>query len=241
MNGNGVFITGTDTGVGKTLVTAAIAGFLRDRGVRVGVMKPVTSGCAVVDGKLISEDAEMLKWASGCTAPDADIAPYLLKAPLAPSVAAAREGVQIQFDTIYQAYQRLAAGHEFMLVEGVGGLLAPLAGKLFVADLCLSLQLPLIIVARASLGTVNHTLLTCYCARQLGIKILGIIINQYLDNPGPAELYAPQMIAELSGFPVFGTLPQVSGANEVVMVEKLVQAIKSGPLSNRLLKELPIG
>jgi len=240
MKGKGVFITGTDTGVGKTFITAAIARFLHDRGMSVGVMKPVTSGCVMVGGKLVSEDAELLKRASSCTAPDADIAPYLLKAPLAPSIAAAQEGVQIRFDTILQAYRRLEAGHDFVLVEGAGGLLAPLTEKQFIADLCLSLQLPLLVVARPNLGTVNHTLLTCFCAKKLGIEVAGIIINQYPENPGPAETYAPEMIAALSGSPVLGTLPQVEGNNETIMVENLVEAIKRSPLSNSLIKELAI-
>jgi len=240
MKGKGVFITGTDTGVGKTFITAAIARFLRDRGMRVGVMKPVTSGCVMIGEKLVSEDAELLKWASSCTAPDTDIAPYLLKAPLAPSIAASQEGVQIQFDAILQAYQRLEAGHDFVLVEGAGGLLAPLTQDLFIADLCLVLRLPLLVVARPNLGTVNHTLLTCFCARKLGIKVSGTIINRYPVNPGQPEKYAPEMIASLSGSPVLGILPQVEGNYETVMIENLVEAIKRGPLSTNLLKELAI-
>jgi dethiobiotin synthetase len=240
MKGKGVFITGTDTGVGKTFVTAAIARFLNQRGMRVGVMKPVTSGCVMVGEKLVSEDAELLKWASSCTAPDSDIAPYLLKAPLAPSIAASQEGVQIQFDAIFQAYQRLAATHDFVLVEGAGGLFAPLTQDLFIADLCLMLQLPLLVVARPNLGTVNHTLLTCFCAEKLGIEVAGIIINQYPENPGPAEKYAPDMIASLSGSPVLGTLPQVEEKNDSAKIENLVEAIKRGPLSTNLIKELAI-
>ncbi len=240
MKGKGVFITGTDTGVGKTFTTAAIARFLHDRGMRVGVMKPVTSGCVMVGGKLVSEDAELLKWASSCTAPAADIAPYLLKAPLAPSVAAAMEGVEIRFDNIVQAYKRLESGHDFMLVEGAGGLLAPLTEKLFIADLILSLQLPLIIVARPNLGTVNHTLLTSFCAEKLGITVLGVIMNQYPDVPGPAEKYAPEMITKLSGVPLLGMLPHVEGRNETAMVENLAEAIRRRPLANNLLKELKI-
>jgi dethiobiotin synthetase len=194
----------------------------------------------MVGGKLVSEDAELLKWASSCSAPDTDIAPYLLKAPLAPSIAATQEGVQIQFDTILQAYRRLEAGHDFVLVEGAGGLLAPLTEKQFIADLVFYLQLPLLVVARAGLGTVNHTLLTCCCAKNYGLEIAGVIINQYPQNPGAAENYAPAMIAALSGSPVLGTLPQVEGNNATVMLEKLAEAIKTGPLSNSLLKELAL-
>jgi dethiobiotin synthetase len=240
MTGKGVFIAGTDTGVGKTLTTAAIARFLHQRGIHVGVMKPVTSGCAIVKGELVSEDAELLKWASSCGAAATDIAPYLLKAPLAPSVAAAMENVQIRFDKIRKAYRRLAEQHDFLLVEGAGGLFVPLTGNLFISDLILSLQLPLIIVTQPNLGTINHTLLTCFCAKRLGIEVSGIIINQYPDDPGPAEKYAPDLIAELSGIPVLGMLPQVEGGNETAMVENLAESITRGQLSNNLLKELKI-
>jgi dethiobiotin synthetase len=240
MTGKGVFITGTDTGVGKTLTTAAIARFLHGREMRVGVMKPVTSGCAAVERKAVSEDAELLKWASSSDAADTDIAPYLLKAPLAPSVAASMEGVTIKFDTIRQAYRRLEAQNDFVLVEGAGGLLVPLTEKLLITDLILSLQLPLIIVTRPNLGTINHTLLTCFCAKKLGIKVSGIIINQYPEKPGPAEKYVPEMLAELSGTPVLGILPMVEGRNALSLVEKLGETVKRGPLGKNLLKELKI-
>ena len=121
-------ITGTDTGVGKTIVAATIARLLHQRGVNVGVMKPVTSGCREVDGRLVSEDAELLAWAAGCDSADPDTAPYRLKEPLAPSVAASREGVRIDFSRIRDAYDRLASRHDVVIVEGAGGLMVPLAG-----------------------------------------------------------------------------------------------------------------
>jgi dethiobiotin synthetase len=127
-----------------------------------------------------------------------------------------------------------------MLVEGAGGLLAPLTEKLFVADLILSLQLPLIIVTRPGLGTVNHTLLTSFWAEKLWIKVSGIIMNQYPEVPDPAAKYAPGMIAELSGVPFLGTLPDVETSGETAMIENLAEAVRRRPLATNLLKELKI-
>ena len=147
-----IFVTGTDTGVGKTVVTAALALLLRERGVNVGVMKPVTSGCVERGDSLVSEDAELLAWAAGVPL-DNDCAPYCLRTPIAPSVAAARENVRIDFSRIGDAFERLKAHHDFVLVEGAGGLMVPLSGGLMVADLVLALKLPLLVVARPNLGT----------------------------------------------------------------------------------------
>ncbi|HET6419082.1 MAG TPA: dethiobiotin synthase [Geobacteraceae bacterium] len=222
MTAGGVFITGTDTGVGKTVVTAVLAKLLRDRGFKAGVMKPVTSGCAVAGGKLISEDAELLKWASATRSPDADIAPYLLREPLAPSVSAAIDGVNIQFDAILHSFLRLTAANDFVLVEGAGGLMVPLTENRLVSDLIRVLDLPLIIVARPNLGTVNHTLMTCFCAKRMDIEVKGIIIGNYPENPGTAEVYAASMIEEFSGVPVLGVFPHIESENQKMQVEGII-------------------
>ncbi len=234
MTGRGIFITGTDTGVGKTVATAVLARILRSRGIRVGVMKPVTSGCAVVDGQLVSDDAELLKWASAAGAPDKDISPYLLKAPLAPSVAASMDGTRICFDTIVEAYERLAVTHDFILVEGAGGLMVPLTGNLMVSDLIGCLRLPALIISRPDLGTVNHTLMTCFCAKQTGIEVKGIIVNNYPENPGDAEKYAPGMIEERSGVPVIGIFPHVTQKDPKAQVETILEKIH-GPSVEKIL------
>jgi dethiobiotin synthetase len=225
MTGKGIFITGTDTGVGKTIATAVISRVLRDHGVKVGVMKPVTSGCIVVNGKLVSEDAELLKWASSTTAPDADIAPYLLSVPVAPSVAATLDGVRICFSTIRAAYKRLAAVHDIVLVEGAGGLMVPLVENLLVSDLIGYLGLPALVVSRPNLGTINHTLMTCFCAKQMGIEIIGIIVNNHPETPGPAEKYAPTIIEERSGVPVLGIFPHLYEADPVKLTEAVYRNI----------------
>lgn len=234
MHTKGIFVTGTDTGVGKTAVAAAIARYLKGTGVAVGVLKPVTSGGVEIDGTLVSEDAELLKSAADCASPAEDIAPYVLREPIAPSEAARLDGVTVSYPRIREAFDRLAARHDFLVVEGAGGLLVPLADDLLVADLAERLELPLLIVARPDLGTVNHTLMTCECARSRGIAILGIVINGQPEQPGAAEAYAPRLIERLSGIPVLGVLPRISGTDEARMVERLADSLEGGALAATL-------
>ena len=237
---NAIFITGTDTGVGKTVVTAALARLLREQGVNVGVMKPVTSGCLERGDSLVSEDAELLAWAAGVPL-DEKCAPYCLRAPVAPSVAAAKENVRIDFSRIQDAFESLQTRHDFVLVEGAGGLMVPISGGLMVADLVLALKLPLLVVARPNLGTVNHTVLTCFTAKQLGIDVRGTIINSYPDKPDTAEEYAPHLIDSLSGAPLLGVFPKVEGTNQRAVVETLAHRLSGEATTKILLREMGVG
>ncbi len=221
----GMFITGTDTGVGKTVVAAAIARYLSRKGYAVGVLKPVTSGGVKRGDSLVSQDAELLRWASGCTAPCHITSPYVFREPIAPSEAAHRVGREIGFEPIREAYEQLSLSHELVIVEGAGGLLVPLGPDLLVADLPARLGLPLLIVSRPDLGTVNHTLMTCECALSRHIRTLGIVINGRSDSPAGAEEYAPRLIAELSPVPFLGALPRMTSSDEKDLVEKLAPAV----------------
>ncbi len=237
--GRGIFVTGTDTGVGKTVVAATLARLLRRRGVNVGVVKPVTSGCIEQDGVLVSEDVELLSWAAGDASPLADRAPYLLRAPLAPSVAAEQEGVRIDFSTIEAAVQRQVAAHDFVIVEGAGGLMVPLAGGLMVADLIVRLGLPALVVARPDLGTVNHTCLTVFTARQLGIDVRGTIVANYPAAPDAAQASAPHMLDSLSGAPLLGIFPHIGDADGLTeVVEELASRLEGEPTTRILLREI---
>jgi len=232
----GLFVTATDTGVGKTIVTAALARILRLRGVNVGVMKPVTSGCPERNGELVSEDAELLAWAAGIECDD-DVAPYRLREPLAPVEAAKRDGVKIDFSRIAESYQRLSARHDFVLVEGAGGLMVPLNGGLLIADLANHLKLPLLVVARPDLGTINHSVLTCFAAGQLGLEVTGVIVNRFPVNPGLAEKGAPHQIGSLCGAPILGIWNDISGTAEQV-VEQLAEQFNADPKSDIILRIL---
>lgn len=239
-NSKGIFITGTDTGVGKTVVSAVIARLLNRRGISVGVMKPVTSGCIQTERGLVSEDAALLQWAAQLPDNDPDMTPYLLKEPLAPSVAAELDQVRIDFATIKAAYERLSHKYRFVIVEGAGGLMVPLAGGLLMADLINYLGLPLAVVARPNLGTVNHTLLTTFSAGQMGIDVKGIIVNNYPATPGKAEEYAPHMLGSLSGAPLLGVFPHMDAQDRQTMVAELVSVLERDPATDIMLRELGV-
>lgn len=234
----GIFITGTDTGVGKTIAAAALARILKLRGINVGIMKPVTSGCSSRDGRLVSDDAELLAWAAGASSVTPDNAPYLFTDPIAPSEAASHEGVRIEFGLIRDAYERLARQHDFVIVEGAGGLMVPLAGGLLIADLINDLQLPTLVVTRPNLGTINHTLLTTYAAKQMGISVAGIIINNYPAQPDEVESYAPHLLGSLASAPILGVFPKIDADEPKRLVELLVEQLIPHLLTPFLLKEL---
>jgi len=237
MTAKGIFITGTDTGVGKSIASAAIAMLLKRKGHSVGVMKPVTSGCTERDGHLVSEDAELLCFAAGVPVTP-DCAPYLLKAPLAPSMAASLQGVRIDFQVIRDAYLRLAEKFDYVIVEGAGGLMVPLAGGLLISDLACHLGLPIAVVARAGLGTINHTLLTTFSGRNLGLEVKGVIVNRYPDLPDQAEAYAPHLISSLSGSLLLGVFPEVQGADDRRVVEGGVALLEQDPATEIMLREM---
>ena len=238
MAGKGIFITGTDTGVGKSIAAATLARLLHERGMNVGVMKPVTSGCREKNGRLVSEDAELLAWGAGLDRVDADVAPYLLREPIAPAEAAGREGVRIDFQHIGEAFARLISRHDFVIVEGAGGLMVPLAGGLLIANLVNHLSLPLLVIARPNLGTVNQTLLTCFAARQLGIAVSGVIINNYPEQPGIAEQSAPHLIASLAGAPLLAIFPHLEGDDLREVVARLAARLAGEPATRILLREI---
>src|SRR5450631_325272 len=182
----GCFITGTDTGVGKTVVTAALAATLRRQGLRVGVMKPVETGCPLKDGHFLPQDALFLRAASGCTASQDLITPYTFAEALAAAIAAELAGVTINIDYIRSCYEKLLAGHDIVLVEGAGGLLVPLTNHLCMHDIAVELGLPVLVVARNMLGTINHTALTVTVARERS-HVLVVVLNS-TQAPDPFDL-----------------------------------------------------
>ena len=206
----GVFITGTDTGVGKTLVTTALALCLKQRGISVGVMKPIETGYGG-DGASGS-DAARLYAAAGMTDPVECMSPYRFPDPLAPLDAARRAGIPIETRKIRAAFRTLAARHEFMLVEGAGGVLVPIAEKAEMRDLIVEMGLPVIVVGRTAIGGVNHVLLTVEALARRRIAVAGIILNRTKDaTPGTVdgmqEASTLALLRERAGVPVVGPLP----------------------------------
>ncbi|HTB33822.1 MAG TPA: dethiobiotin synthase, partial [bacterium] len=167
--GPGLFISGTDTGVGKTWVACRLAEWGRAQGWRMGVLKPAESGAG--------GDARALIRASGKAWPLGLARPYAFRLPLAPAVAAAAEGRRVRLGPIRKALAAVAAQSDWTLVEGAGGLLVPYAPGLDGAALAAKLGLPVLLVARAGLGTINHSLLSVEAARLRGLRVLGVLLN----------------------------------------------------------------
>jgi dethiobiotin synthetase len=187
----GVFITATDTGVGKTYITEQIARTLIDLGVDVGAMKPFSAGPKA------ENDAVYLKSKLKLKDPLTLINPISVKQPLAPYAA----NKHLKLNKVFKAYKQLEAKHDLVLVEGVGGALVPLTQKYFVADLIKDLNLPAIIVARAGLGTINHTFLTIEALNKRNIAIMGIIMNGFTGKE-LSEKNNAEVIEELAGVTV---------------------------------------
>jgi dethiobiotin synthetase len=178
MQRRGIFITGTDTGVGKTTVACGLAAALSRQGKQVGVLKPAETGCEPgPDGSLVAADGERLRFFSGCTVQPSLCCPYKFPEPLAPAVAAERAGRAIEIGHIAEAYDALAAQHDLILVEGAGGLLVPITDQLTFADLAARLDLPVLLVIGNRLGAINHALLTAENARMRGLRLAGYIVN----------------------------------------------------------------
>ncbi|MEK6692038.1 MAG: dethiobiotin synthase [Nitrospirota bacterium] len=204
----GIFITGTDTCIGKTVISGALAIALKEMGYDVGVMKPIETGCRRSGKKLIPSDAIFLKKTSGSRDSLDLINPYRFKRPLAPAVASELEGVKIDISRILRSFELLKKRHDIVIVEGAGGILVPINKDYFFLDLIRDMGIPIIIVARPGLGTINHTLLTIRCAREHGIPVIGFIINHSnRSKPDPSEVTNPLVIKRLSNIPLIGVFP----------------------------------
>jgi dethiobiotin synthetase len=206
----GLLITGTDTGIGKTLIAGAIAAHLRRQGLRVGVLKPAASGCVNRREGLVSEDAEFLAHCADAPHPLDIIAPQRFAEPLAPAVAAQRLGVLLDWDAIQRSMNTIARDSDVLIVEGVGGIMVPMDAKHTMLDVAQWLKLPAVVVARPNLGTINHTLLTVNALRDAKVKVPGVVINRYpAEMPSVAEETNPRAIEKWGKVPVLCIVPDV--------------------------------
>ena len=203
----GCFVTGTDTGVGKTVVTAALLHALRTRGVRVLPMKPIAAGAELQQGEWINDDTMLLMAAAGA-APDLarDVTPILLREAIAPHIAAAREAREVALQPVLEAFGRLADRTDYMVVEGVGGFHVPLGPSLDTVDLARALALPVVLVVGLRLGCLNHALLTAQAIRAAGLRLAGWIGNT-LDPAMPVLRENVQALDERLHAPRLGLLP----------------------------------
>lgn len=172
------FVTGTDTEIGKTLISAAILHALVETGVRACGMKPVAAGAEMRDGRLHNDDADMLAAAGNVALPPHITTPYMLREPAAPHIAAALEGVSIDMVPIIAAYAEVAAASDAVVVEGVGGFRVPLNALDDTADLARELNLPVILVVGMRLGCINHALITAEAIAARGLVISGWVANE---------------------------------------------------------------
>jgi dethiobiotin synthetase len=199
----GLFITATDTGVGKTEVACALVSGGRAAGLDVGAMKPAQSGA--VAG--VAGDAERLREAAGGGDPLELVCPYQFQPPLAPGVAARLAGVEVSLPRLLEAARTLAARHAALVVEGAGGLLVPLTPKETFADLAVALGLPVLVVARAGLGTVNHAALTVEALRARRLEVAGVVLNRTGPDDDPSVPWNAAEIERLTGARVLASLP----------------------------------
>ena len=215
------FVTGTDTGIGKTVVTAGLARYVSAR-YQVGVFKPVQSG--VTD--LYESDASYLSRAIGYPGPCEDSFTYSFEEPLAPILAAEYAHVSISLEKILEMYGHVTKRSEFILVEGAGGLMVPVAENVLMADIAIACNLPLLIIARPDLGTINHILLTVHTARSLGIQVRGVIINGYRgSSSGPDIDKTVSLIREFGDIEVLGVIPWIDASDTMSVIDQISQWI----------------
>jgi len=200
----GLFVSGTGTEVGKTVVAAMLARTLAEEGKRVAVFKPAVTGLEE-EGET---DHALLRRASGSSQGDTEIAPYRYQPPASPHLAAALAGEEIEPERLRQAARAAAANADAIVCEGVGGLLVPLSPTYLVRDFAADLGYPLVIVASPGLGTINHTLLTLESARAAGLEIAAVVLNPWPEQPSEIERDNRETVAELGEAPV-EVLPQL--------------------------------
>ena len=228
----GVFITATDTGVGKTLVTSALVVCLSQRGIDVGVMKPVETG--VSRSAKTQSDGARLRRAAGSHDPMAEVSPYVFRLPVAPLSAARAEGTTVRMATIIRAFRGLRRKHALVVVEGVGGVHVPITSSLNVSDLIYRMKLPTIVVGQSALGGINHALLTLHALRRRKIPIVALVLNQHrpvhTKTARVQEQSTMSLLRRLAGVPVVGPLPYSPSVNRN-WNESLVRLAGTAPIT----------
>lgn len=229
----GFFVTGTDTGVGKTIITAALIRAAHILGFKACGMKPIETGCktagsrqeAVVSSKgktLIPSDGMFLKKMAGMADPLDLVTPVCFEKSLAPLSASGIEGKPVDLKKIKKAFAYLAGSYDAVIVEGIGGLLVPINKEYFVLDLARDFGLPLIVVSRPGLGTINHTMLTVNYALKEGLNVAGIIMSYTRTQEGDlAEKTNPEVLKQISPVPIIGIFPYLKDL-ESSAIEKAV-------------------
>ena len=211
---NGLFITGTDTGVGKTMIAGAIAKILADDGFKVAPFKPIATGCRRHWEGLVSSDSEFLAQCANSDLKLSTITPAGFITPAAPIVSAAEEHRQIDFNAIASAYNQICQNCDIVIVEGIGGVRVPLTEEFDLRDLAVEFDLPVVIVTRPNLGTLNHTLMTIESLLAVNLKIAGVVINGCDSLKSTiAEETAGEVIAQCGDVDILADVPFDETAN----------------------------
>lgn len=224
----GLFITGTDTGVGKTLIAGAIAQLLAGSGKKVGVFKPIASGCRKTREGLISEDTEFLAYCADSSFPLSVINPVTFETPAAPLLCEQIESRRVDFEQIASTYKYICENSDVVIVEGIGGVRVPISKETDVLDLAREFGLNVIVVARPDLGTINHTLLTIDAVCDAGLTLAGIVINGYDESKaGPAERTGAQIISQCRNVKTLAIVPHDAAVNirDGIIGEQVIDAL----------------
>ena len=200
------FITGTDTNAGKTFFAASLALTLKKKGLRVGGMKPVETGCASKNGRLVPKDALLLKKTASSKEPLDAINPYRFGPPLSPAIAARLSDIKIDFRRIKKLFKKISFDNDVTIVEGAGGLLTPVSGKKTVLDLIRYLDIPAIFVSPSRLGCVGQTLLAIRYSKKAGIKIKGVVLSRVSKKSDLSVKHNAKELGNL-GAPIIGEIP----------------------------------
>jgi dethiobiotin synthetase len=243
----GFFITGTDTGVGKTIISAALIQTARMIGLKSCGMKPIETGCTkkkfkvkslklkVQERDLTPLDGIFLRSMGNAKESIDLISPVRFQSHVAPLAASEMEGWAVDLGRIKKAYQELSLKYDAMIVEGIGGLLVPIRKNYFVLDLASDIGLPVIVVAKPGLGTINHTMLTVRYALKAGLAVAGIIINHIRPPEGtPAEVTNPGIIRQISPVPLLGVFPFLSDFKSATIRKAVADSLDIEIIKNDL-------
>jgi dethiobiotin synthetase len=207
----GILIIGTDTDVGKTFIAAALARVFHSRGIDVGVMKPFAAARRRFSRTYRSKDTAILAKAAHSTDSDAEINSYFYTVPAAPYVASAiTQEEKVSIPSVLDAYQNLAAKHDIMIVEGIGGLMVPLTESETFADFAKILNIPTIVVARCSVGTFNHTLLTLSVSKTYDLNVMGLVMNGYPRRQRAEDRQLMIAVRRLAGVELLCVVPKIT-------------------------------
>ncbi len=236
-----IFVTATDTNVGKTVVTAGLSAIMQSLGYKAGVLKPLQTGAVSQGSFLISPDLAFVKKIDPYVSTHAS---YVLKTPSAPYIASEIEGVTIDLDVILRDYVKMNQKCDTVIVEGAGGLLVPVAPGVLMSNVIKKLNLSAVIVARPDLGTINHTLLTINSSKELGIDIAGVIINKYPEDTDDVAIKtAPRLIEEYSDAKILGIIKDFKSdqITPSMLIDAMLNSVDLEKIFNIKIPKLDLG